>query len=48
LPQTSITKDVKEVTVQSLMGHKKGSTITREHYIKPQDDSAKAAVTLLN
>ena len=41
-------KDVKEVTVQSLMGHKKGSTITREHYIKPQDDSAKAAVTLLN
>jgi integrase len=41
-------KDVKEVTVQSLMGHKKGSTITREHYIQPQDDSAKAAVTLLN
>jgi len=39
---------VKEVTVQSLMGHKKGSTITREHYIQPQDDSAKAAVTLLN
>jgi hypothetical protein len=30
------------------MGHKKGSTITREHYIQPQDDSAKAAVTLLN
>ena len=41
-------KDVKEVTVQSLMEHKKGSTITREHYIQPQDDSAKAAVTLLN
>jgi hypothetical protein len=30
------------------MGHKNGSTITREHYIKPQDDSAIAAVTLLN
>jgi integrase len=41
-------KSVNEVTVQSLMGHKKGSTITREHYIKPLDDSAKAAVTLLN
>jgi hypothetical protein len=39
---------VKEVTVQSLMGHKKGSTITPEHYIQPQDDSAKAPVTLLN
>lgn len=41
-------KNVNEVTVQSLMGHKEGSTITREHYIKPQDDSARAAVTLLN
>ena len=26
--------------MQSLMGHKKSSTITREQYIKPQDDSA--------
>jgi integrase len=41
-------KEVNEVTVQSLMGHKEGSTITREHYNKPQNDRAKAAVTLLN
>jgi len=35
-------KEVNEVTVQSLMGHKEGSTITREHYIKPQNDRAKS------
>jgi len=30
------------------MGHKKSSTITREHYIKPQDDERQPTVTLLN